>query len=140
MSTSSYGTARGEVYVRFVVTDRDHRSDQQRGIFTVVYDLERDDQLAPHEQAWFRELEQWFDQNLERPDRLAWSSRPNAPKRAITSLKMSAKEHLLKMRELAALLEEKGVPVEELRTVRPGYVVYDDEHQVAAIPFPHETP
>ena len=127
------------VFVRFVVTERDHRSDQQRGIFTALYALERQGQLESYELAWFREVEDWFNRNLKRPDRLAWSTRPNAPERAITWLKMSADEHVRNMRQLMALLDQKGVPVEELRTEKPGYIVYEDAHQVAAIPFPNET-
>jgi hypothetical protein len=43
------------------------------------------------------------------------------------------------MRELAAFLDNKDVHVEELMTERPGYTVYEDEHQVAAVPFAKET-
>jgi hypothetical protein len=37
--------------------------------------------------------------------------------------------------ESTHLLERHGVRTEVLRTDRPGYVVYEDEYQVAAIPF-----
>jgi hypothetical protein len=33
------------------------------------------------------------------------------------------------------ILEAHGVVVERIRTQRPGYIVYEDEHQVAAYPF-----
>ena len=115
------------------------KSDRQQGIFQALYDLEDAGELGPHEIDWFVAIEQWFDKHLKKPDRFAWSTRPNAPDRAITWLKMSAKEHVARMRELAALLEHKDVVVEELRTDRPGYVVYEDEFQVASIPFA-ETP
>ncbi|HKN64830.1 MAG TPA: hypothetical protein VJW73_01050 [Gemmatimonadaceae bacterium] len=127
------------VFVRFVVAERDDRSNQQRGIFTALYDLEEKGLLEPHELTWFRELDTWFDRHLAQPERLAWSARPNAPERAITWLRMTAGEHLRNMRQLVTLLEHKGVLVEELRTDKPGYVVYEDAHQVAAIPFPNET-
>jgi len=52
---------------------------------------------------------------------------------------MSPDEHIRNMRALAALLEQKGISVEELRPDKPGYVVYEDEQQVAAIPFSNET-
>ena len=126
-------------FVRFVVAERNNSSDQQTGIFTALYALEKQGQLEPHELTWFHEIEQWFNRHLRRPKRLAWSSRPNAPERAITWLRMTADEHLRNLRQLVALLEHKGVPVEELRTEKPGYVVYEDAHQVAAIPFPNET-
>jgi len=109
------------------------------GRFTALDALERRGELTPHEASWLAELEAWFNAHLRRPGRLAWWSRPNAPERAITWLKLSAVEHVARMRELAAFLEHKDVYVEELRTDRPGYVVYEDEHQVAAIPFGRET-
>jgi len=127
------------MYIRFVVNERDARSDQQRGIFTVIYALERNGELQPYEIEWFHGIEDWFNAHLKRPDRLAWSSRPNAPERAVTWLKMSAAEHVSRMRQLVTLLEHKDVAVEELRTNKPGYVVYEDEHQVAAVPFSNET-
>jgi hypothetical protein len=127
------------VYVRFVVPERDTRSDQKRGIFTALYALEREGQLAPYEVEWFRSIEEWFNDHLRRPDRLTWSSRPNAPQRAITWLKMSATEHVSRMRELVTILEHKDLPVEELHTDKPGYIVYEDDHQVAAVPFRAET-
>jgi hypothetical protein len=127
------------VYIRFVVSDRHDSSDQRRGVFSALYALERRGELAPYELEWFRAAEAWFNEHLRRPDRLAWSSRPNAPERAITWLKASATEHVSRMRELVALLEHKAIAVEELRTDRPGYVVYEDDHQVAAMPFKTET-
>jgi hypothetical protein len=127
------------MYLRFVVADRDPTSQQPRGVFQALYRLQRAGELAQHEAAWFAETEEWFSRHLKRPSRLAGSSRPNAPARAISWIKASAIEHVSRMRDLAALLEHKGVPVEELRTTRPGYVVYEDEYQVATIPFA-ETP
>ncbi len=43
------------------------------------------------------------------------------------------------MRELVGLLEHKGIPVTELRTDKPGYILYEDECQVVAMPFERET-
>jgi hypothetical protein len=36
---------------------------------------------------------------------------------------------------MADILGEYGVPVDVLRTRRPGYVVYEDAFQVASHPF-----
>lgn len=127
------------MFVRFVVAERDRRSDQPRGIFTALYAMERSGELAEYELEWFRSSEKWFNQHLKRPECLTWSSRPNAPRRAITWLKMSATEHVSQMRNLVTLLEHKDLAVEEQHTMRPGYIVYEDEHQVAAVPFESET-
>jgi len=123
------------MYLRFVVAERDDSSQQPRGIFQALYRLRRAGELAAHEEAWFAETEDWFADHLERPRRLSETRRPNAPDRAISWLKASAVEHVSRMRDLVALLEHKGVSVQELRTVRPGYVVYEDEFQVATLPF-----
>jgi hypothetical protein len=127
------------VFIRFVTSGRDPQSDQERGIFSALYDLEKSGDLLLYELDWIRAAESWLNANLKLPGRLAWSRRANAPERAITWLKVTATDHIAKMRELAALLEHKDVQVRELRTDRPGYIVYEDEHQVAAIPFPGET-
>lgn len=127
------------MFVRFVITERHPRSDQQQGVFSAIYALERAGALAPYELEWFRGIEDWFNAHLKPPARFAWSSRPNAPERAVTWLKMSATEHVSRMRQLVTLLEHKDMPVEELRTEKPGYIVYEDEHQVAALPFSRET-
>jgi hypothetical protein len=49
--------------------------------------------------------------------------------------KDSAKEHIAKMHALKQILEAHGVVVDVIQTHRPGYVVYEDEFQVAAEPF-----
>ena len=116
------------MFIRFVVSERHTKSDQAQGIFGALCVLEEEGELLPHEKAWLGELESWFNEHLRVPSRFAWSSRPNAPGRAITWLKLSAVEHVSRMRELVAFLEHKDVVVEELRTERPGYVVYEDEH------------
>ena len=126
-------------YVRFVTRDRDSRSHQLKGIFTSIYALERAGELLPHEVTWFAEVEKWFNANLPEPKRLGPSARSPSKAHAITWLKMTATDHLAKLRELAELLRCKDIQVEELRTTKPGYIVYEDDHQVAAIPFSSET-
>ena len=111
------------MYVRFVTSERDPDSDQPRGIFAAAYELERRDELAPHELAWFAELDRWFTRHLRRPTRFAWSRRPHAPGRAISWLKLSAAEHVRRLREIAKLLRARDVPVEEFQTAKPGYVL-----------------
>lgn len=123
------------MFIRFVVTERDPDSNHPMGVFTALYSLERKGELEPYEVAWFRDIETWFNRNLRRPDQLASSKRPNAPNRAISWFRDSATEHVSRMRELVILLQHKDIHVDELRTETPGYIVYEDEAQVATIPF-----
>jgi phosphoglycolate phosphatase-like HAD superfamily hydrolase len=128
------------MYIRFVVAGQiDDDSDHETGLFRVIYALEKAGVLADYELDWFYAAEAWFDKHLHRPSTYSWSSRPNTPGRAISWLKASAQEHVTRMRELAALLEHRDVVVQELQTDRPGYVVYEDEHQVIAVPFSSDT-
>ena len=127
------------MFIRFSVRERHESSGQDQGIFSALYRLEREGQLAPEELSWFHLAESWLNQHLKRPDRLSWSSRANAPERAITWIKASATEHVSRLRELVALLDHKGIIVSEHQTDKPGYIVYEDEAQVAAMPFQSET-
>ncbi len=78
---------------------------------------------------------EWFELHLERPARLAVSRRPHAKAQAISWFKNTASEHITQMRELQHILEKHGDAVEVLTTQRPGYIVYEDEFQIAAYPY-----
>jgi len=120
------------MFLRFAVHARDENSQRGKGILTAIYRLEKEGRLAEYEAAWFSEQERWFNEHLERPE-------PLKDPLAILWFKSTALEHITRMRALVALLEHKDTVVEVIQTDRPGYVVYEDEHQVAAIPFGQDT-
>lgn len=49
--------------------------------------------------------------------------------------KPCAIEHLQKMYEMIDILEEYHVYVWPVRCSKPGYIVYEDDEQVAVVPF-----
>jgi hypothetical protein len=102
------------------------------GLFTILYRLEKAGRLAEYESVWFEEQERWFNEHLAKPE-------PLQDPKAILWFKASALEHIGRMRALAALLEHKDTHVDVVESDRPGYVIYEDEHQVAAVPFARET-
>ena len=106
-------------------------------MFHAVHRLLDQGKLYKHEVVIVRETLDWFDKNLEEPDRFTKSKRPfcQKKKRAISWFKSSSMEHLARMRELIAVLENHEVPVRIIKTTRPGYVVYEDEFQVVSEPF-----
>lgn len=128
------------MYVRFVATRQHPDTGVQVGIFQTRWLLASAEPLATWDQARLDALRAWFDACLERPERVARSRRPNGHHAAVSWFKASAHEHIARARELAALLERYGVPTRMLTTARPGYVVYEDEFQVAAEPFRGEHP
>jgi len=93
--------------------------------------------LYAHEEEHHDSVRWWFHENLEKPTRFTASKPPFYRKksRAISWFKVSATEHLARVRELVAILETHGVPVRMLKAQRVGYVVYEDEYQVVAEPF-----
>ncbi len=124
-----------KMYIRFVIANRDEDSGKRQGLFQAIYDLEKAGELLPHEQAQYDKIYEWFRSNLRKPRSLSRSSRPHAKNVTISWFKDSANTHISKMRELEAILRDHGVETETLRTKRPGYIVYEDDYQVAAEPF-----
>jgi len=125
------------MYVRFVVGKRDPDSVCDQGIFQAVYDLHDSGMLHRYEEAHVQELRQWFNDHLEKPSRFTASKPPYYRKqsRALSWFKDSAHEHIRRVRELIAVLENHGVSARMIKSERVGYIVYEDEHQVVAEPF-----
>lgn len=48
--------------------------------------------------------------------------------------KSSATEHLAKIHEMICILEQHNIYVKIYKERHPGYIVYEDEHQVVAEP------
>ena len=105
------------------------------GVFQVAWCLRDDGRLADYEEEWFAGTLAWFNRELAVPHRLSRSRRAGAKARAVCWFKSSAARYIGKVRELTALLEQHGIPSTMLRTARPGYIVYEDAAQVAALPF-----
>jgi hypothetical protein len=127
------------MFLRFVVPALHRESSRRTGVFQEVYRLMRAGELLPHEEQRAQETLDWFNESLAEPDRFARSPRSGAAALAISWFKDSATEHVSRMYELASILDAHGIAVEVIRTERPGYVVFEDEHQIVAEPF-SETP
>jgi len=108
---------------------------RRAGIFAAAYDLRRSDRCLPELSTELNDLLTWFGADLPIPGRFARSRRPHAHPVAVSWFKPSAHEHVRKARRLVQILAACGVSVDELRTSRPGYVVFEDEFQVVAEPF-----
>ena len=95
--------------------------------------------LSPDDEERLVHIRSWFNDNLERPARLAISSLAHGREKALSWFKDTANAHIAKMREFQEVLERYGIRVEMITARRLGYILYEDEFQVAAYPF-NDTP
>ncbi len=123
------------MYLRFVTNHVDEDSNRRQGLFHAIARIRDIGKLFAHEEARVDELRGWFSKYLNKPRSFSKSNRPHPAPKALSWFKDTASDHIAKMYELAAVLESHGVMVEVIRTAKPGYIVYEDEFQVAAEPF-----
>jgi hypothetical protein len=123
------------MFVRFVTLNKNEDSHCLAGVFQEAYRLWDQGRFGKEEARQFKALLQWFHHRLPVPNRFSRSGGRQAHRQGICWFKADAVEHLGKIRELVALLEQCGVSIRRLWTRRPGYVVYEDSFQVTAIPF-----
>lgn len=121
--------------VRFVTSSIDPDSGVRQGVFQALYDLLESHDTAQHHKDELEEIRCWFNTKLDIPERFARSEKPNAAPRAICWFKDSAQQHMKQIHRLRRILHENGIQTEMVLTDRPGYVVFEDEHQLVAIPF-----
>lgn len=121
--------------LRFVTDEIDSASGKRRGLFQVAARLRDSTDISAADHHRLRALFDWFNANLEKPTRMAASNRPRAKAQAISWFRDTAREHLVRMWEMVEIVSTYGVMVEQIRTARPGYVVYEDDFQVTALPF-----
>jgi hypothetical protein len=77
----------------------------------------------------------WFNTYLEKPTMFSNAKNKNPAAISLSWYKDSAKEHIRKMHEVISILVKYELIVEIVTTKNPGYIVFEDEHQVSAVPF-----
>ena len=128
-------SSRPSRYVRFVTDLIDEGSGHRRGVFQAVSDALADIETSNDHWQVLRSTYDWFNAHMKAPDRFSRSKRVNAAAKAISWFKSDANEHITHMRRFCEVLNACGIGTEMITTDRPGYLVYEDAHQIAAIPF-----
>lgn len=123
------------MFIRFVIHQADGSSGRRQGLFQAMAALKRQGVLPAVQEARYEEVRAWFNEHLKVPDRFARASRAHPQRVALSWFRDTAREHIDKMREIARILDEHDILVDTIQTDRPGYIVYEDEFQVAAEPF-----
>ena len=80
-------------------------------------------------------LVDWFNDCLRVPNRLTLLRHGHAQRKAICWFKKSAARYIARAKEIAAILHKNNITTELWLTNKPGYIVYEDTYQVAAVPF-----
>ena len=126
------------MYLRFVLPATHPDTGVESGVFDIAYTLKNEGEISEAEKQELMGLLTWFGAELAVPDRFSRSTSKRRYRRAtkgICWLKASAHEHVKRMHRLAQILREHGYHVEMIRSASPGYVVYQDDHQIVAEPF-----
>lgn len=123
--------------IRFVVDGYDDGSPHRLGIFQAARDLRDAGQFTTAELAEADAIMFWLADHLASPSGHVWLCRRRV--RPISWFHRSARAHVRRARAMAALLERKDLAVAAVVTDRPGRVLYEDRHQVVAIPAAGES-
>lgn len=126
------------MYLRFVIPGKHPHTGVEEGLFRSAYRLRRSGNLLHYEHAELDELLRWFGENLPVPARFNRTKskghyRRNS--RGISWLKPTAIQCIAHMRALAVIMSWHGYHASMIKTSQPGYIVYEDEHQIVAEPF-----
>lgn len=121
-----------QIYIRFVIVDKDNDSNQAQGLFAAMGELEEQNLLYQWELEIKKDIYAWFNANLKVPSVL---SGHYSKVQAISWFKDSATEHIESMRRYSQILEAHNYQIQQLVTERPGKILYEDDYQIAAIPF-----
>ncbi len=118
-------------FFRFVVVQQHGEKKKHLSIFVTVERIIKSHAMTYDDERALRELERWFDKNLVSPKRfdraaaIFWFKPHVAGATALWEKSIA----------LAELLEKYGYRLEIVSTSRPGKIVYDDDVQIAAVPF-----
>jgi hypothetical protein len=116
-------------YLRLAITEIDAESSRPKGVFGPSYVLLKSGSLPAEHYEQLQSVLLWFERHLPLPDR------SRLDPRSIFWFKTRAELLLQRIWPMVRILACHGRHIELVKTNRPGYVVYGDDLQLAAIPF-----
>ena len=117
------------MYTRAVVSVIDDDSGCRTGVLVAGHDLLKKKSLEERDEDHLRGLLGWFNRNVPIPRKKRWKCR------AIFWFKGYDGEWVDHFEGLCGFLTRWYGRIDVLETRKPGYFLYEDELQVAAIPF-----
>jgi len=113
-------------YMRIQGRENSYVTKYPKGIFSLCWNLIRDDVLEEQEKELFISIDEWFKENLPEPEPC------KNHEMVITFFKCeSTEEMLLKLEPAIALLDKYGKAYDVVYTNFVGTIVYEDDWQVA---------
>ena len=130
------------MYLRFVSPLRRSRRDLHMGLFQAAFRCrDRDGIRLKLRQQLNRDIE-WFKRYLPEPEQRCfnyWDVR-GLHRDPVSWFKPSATQMIERAQNLSRLVEEAGVPIQEIASDQPGEIVFEDEFQIVAHAFLHRKP
>ncbi len=126
------------MFLRFVLARLNEATGRRDGFFAAAYQVCRDPEADATVVRGIRELLDWYETNLKQPERFNRTTSKGFYRRktkGISWFKPEARECIQRAYALSTLLELCGYAVTVVKTDRPGYIVFEDDHQVVAEPF-----
>ncbi|MCP5069631.1 MAG: hypothetical protein GY946_23940 [bacterium] len=115
------------MFVRLTILRTNSESLQPQGLFGPAYALRRSGDCPAGLEHWLDDTLGWLEDHLYSPY--------VSQSRAVFWLRDDWQILVEQLWSLAVVLREAGENVQLVTTRRPGYVVYEDECQIAAVPF-----
>jgi hypothetical protein len=118
-------------YIRFVVGRKDEDSHVEQGIFQAAALALEWRNITGSDADELNALRAWFSDNLQKPTSFGRETH----RLGICWFKTAASKHISRIWEMVHILERNGIYIKQIRTDKPGYVIYEDEWQLVAEPF-----
>ncbi|MDB5136809.1 MAG: hypothetical protein JWP37_3412 [Mucilaginibacter sp.] len=124
------------MYLRFTTQFINAYGELETGIFMAlkylrdVHSLTKDKDINQ-----LKELSGWFNRNLEKPTRFSKGTSKLNTNVSLSWFKDSAKEHIKKIQDLIDIAEQYDIIIDRIASKNPGYIVFEDEYQISAVPF-----
>lgn len=118
------------MYLRFQTKIPDAQSGRPTGILVAAAQLRDSNRISISDEKWLREYLNYFNEHLKVPACL----KDPKNRKAISWFKEGSKM-IDRVWSLKAFLEEQDIFIDVVSTRSPGSIVYQDGHQVVAIPL-----
>ncbi len=124
------------MYIRFVSPVRLDSCRGHCGIFQSAIDIVYDNDTPEHIYLPLRELLDWFNTNLPKPQESVFSMRSCRKyiEVGICWFRDDAREMIRNAQVMAAILKECDIQIVQIATRNPGQLLYRDDYQIVAKP------